>query len=286
MVGFFRDIYSLRKELGEILRDGRREIGEIMTDGFKEIVIKGNEDYKTSYEKRDEAAQVLSNARSRYNSVYNNVQNTYERVCELVEEHYSYKVDLYQKFQSEYAPFIEEYIEEIQIKKNNLEFSQTSEGIPFQASASSYISAIRPANITGVLGGYESIMQRKRVKEADDMLEEAIEIKARLNRECENLKSLKSNLLLVEKVIKEERSIIGRLLEPLKGKVDDAKTMLHASIYAESQVKEAEKIIDIINLLEKTLTTQFLQSEAVITQQYQNLSKQIRSLENQLSRGR
>ncbi|MEA1011847.1 hypothetical protein U2H24_19610 [Bacillus cereus] len=282
-MGFFKDIFSLGKELGGIIKDGRREIGEIMTDGFKEIVIKGNEDYKTSYEKRDEAVQVLSNARAHYNSVYNNVQNTYERVCGLVEEHYSYKVDLYQKFQSEYAPFIEEYIKEIQIKKKNFEFSQTLEGLPFQASASSYISSLSIGGL-GVPNG--SIMQRKRVKEADDMLEEAIEIKVRLNRECEDLKNLKSNLLLVEKVIKEERSIIGRLLEPLKGKVDDAKTMLHASIYVESQVEEAEKIIDIINLLEKTLTTQFLQSEAVITQQYQKLTKQIQSLENQLSRGR
>lgn len=49
-MGFFRDMFELGKELGEIVRDGSRELREISTDGFKEMVIKGNSDYKTSYE--------------------------------------------------------------------------------------------------------------------------------------------------------------------------------------------------------------------------------------------
>ena len=126
------------------------------------------------------------------------------------------------------------------------------------------------------------VEQSKRVKEANNNLGEAKKCQARINVECERLKKLKSNLHYVEETVNEERRLIERLLNPLKKKMEQADLMLNSSNISKSQLKELEEAISIIAILENTLTTEFLQDSAAITEKYQNVIKQLLEMENQI----
>lgn len=284
-MGFFKEIFSLGKELGEILSDGRKELTEIMTDGFKEMVIKGNNDYKTSFEKKDEAKSIVANARSKYNTAFDEVQAKFVQVQQMVDQHYQFKVEMYNRIKQEHSSTVEKYIKKYEMKKKEFELSYAAQGSPFNAAALAVAAKFATGSLP-VLAGMDLLSQRKRVQEADDFLDDAKEIRAKLNLECEKLRKIKSNLILVEEAIKEERKLIGRLLGPLEEKMSQLEKILKSFVKKKTQMKEAEDAISIIKLLEQTLTTQFLQDKAVITKQYKELMSQLGNMEQKIHQGR
>jgi hypothetical protein len=283
-MGFLKELFETAKYIVDITKETKEEIGEILTDGFKEIVIKGNNDYKTSHEKRDEAYNIVYNAESKYERVYKDVSNTYEKVSNLLKEHHSYKVNLYGEIKQVQAPLINEYINKLdnikrttKAKEGKLSFTDVS----FLSNIGSNIMPMSQNNLDFFRG---SILRRKRVEEANGLLEDARTIRAEINAECEKLNRVKSNLQLVNKTIEEERSLIERFVKPYKDKIMNMGEILDHGNFTNENVIDIENSINILMLLEKTLTTQFLQDEAKITNQYQLLTKKLRDLESQLSK--
>lgn len=287
-MSFFRNIVEVGKiladsgkELGEILSDGRKEFTEIMTDGFKEMVIKGNNDYKTSYEKNSEAGEILSKARRKYDAFFGAIQEDILCVETLIDDHYAYKKKLYEEIKSQYGATVEKYISDYELQRKAFYASHSEDSNPFMPAAAAVIGTLGTGFVGGVIG-MDLIQQRTRVREADAYLQEAKKIKAKLELECGRIRVLKSNLVFVEKSIYEERSLIERLYRPLKEKMKHTEELLASDFTDESDVQDAEQAIEIIRMLEKTLTTQFLQDEAVITTQYQELTKQLERLVRQI----
>lgn len=286
-MGFFKDMFSLGKELFDVLGEGRKEFKELMTDGFKEMVIKGNNDYKTSFEKRDEANRIISSARSRYNRTFQEVEAALHLVQQQIKHHYQFKLEKYKQLHSTYAADIEKYVQQYELKKKEYEQSYLSfdqHNLSFPIFSSSIAGFVSHKRIDQML--FELAEQRKRVKEADYMLEEARRIRAELDLECEKLKRLQSNLSLVEKTINEERSLIERLLHPMVEKMQHTKGMLSSTVNTREQLEEIERAIQIIKLLEKTLITQFLGDNSKITQQYKDVINQLREMEKQMNERR
>lgn len=286
-MGFFKDMFSLGKELFDVLDEGRKEFKELMTDGFKEMVIKGNNDYKTSFEKRDEANRIISSARSRYNRTFQEVEAALHLVQQQIKHHYQFKLEKYKQLHSTYAADIEKYVQQYELKKKEYEQSYLSfdqHNLSFPIFSSSIAGFVSHKRIDQML--FELAEQRKRVKEADYMLEEARRIRAELDLECEKLKRLQSNLSLVEKTINEERSLIERLLHPMVEKMQHTKGMLSSTVNTREQLEEIERAIQIIKLLEKTLITQFLGDNSKITQQYKDVINQLREMEKQMNERR
>jgi AraC-like DNA-binding protein len=287
-MSFFRNIAEVGKifadsgkELGQILSDGRKEFTEIMTDGFKEMVIKGNSDYKTSYEKNSEAGEILYKARRKYDVLFDNVHADILCVETLIDDHYVYKKKLYEEIKSQYGATVEEYITDYHLRRKAFYSSHSEDSNPFMPAVAAVIGTLGAGLVGGVVG-MDLIQQRTRVKQADAHLQEAKKIKAKLELECGRLRVLKTNLAFVEKSIYEERSLIERLYRPLKEKMKQTEELLASDFTDECDVQDAEQAIEIIRMLEKTLTTQFLQDEAVITTQYQDLTKQLEQLVRQL----
>ncbi|MEH7886383.1 hypothetical protein V7654_18950 [Bacillus sp. JJ1609] len=287
-MGFFRNVVEVGKifadsgkELGQILSDGRKEFTELMTDGFKEMVIKGNNDYKTSYEKNSEAGEILYEARRKYDVLFDDVHTEILCVETLIDDHYIYKKKLYEEIKSQYGATVEKYITDYHLQRKAFYSSQTEDSNPFMPAAAAVIGTLGLGLVGGVIG-MDLIQQKTRVKQADAYLQESKKIKAKLELECERLRVLKTNLAFVEKSIYEERSVIERLYRPLKEKMKHTEELLASNFTDESDVQDAEQAIEIIKMLEKTLTTQFLQDQAVITIQYQELTKQLEQLVRQL----
>ncbi|TLS54106.1 hypothetical protein FE782_01815 [Paenibacillus antri] len=290
-MGFFREMFDLGKEFGQILSDGRKELTEIMTDGFKEMVIQGKSDYKTSFEKREEASGIISSARSRYNDTFKEVEAKIKQTEKLVEAHYAYKGEKYDKLKSDYAPTVKKYIARMEFERRERGANTaTVVGTLFAASvASSALTMATRVNPVAFLGGVlltDLISQRKRVREANEMLDEAREYRARIDAECEKLRKVKSNLTYIEMSVNEERKLIDRLLKPLELKMRETAKILGSKNPSQRELEEATQAIAIIQLLEQTLTTQFLQGNAEITRQYKDLTKRLVEMEQKLSQGR
>lgn len=292
-MGFFRGIVEVGeifadfgKEMGQVLSDGRKEFTELMTDGVKEMVIKRNNDYKTSYEKTNDANKLLCEARARYNMIFNGVQNKINDVEIQIENHYAFKMKLYEEIKCKYGSTVEKYVK-YRLRKKEFNPSQKTVTVPFRTTATVLATSIglgiigKVGGIAGVIG-MDLIEQKKRVSQANALAEEAKEIQAKLKLESVKLEKLKTNLKLVESNINEERSLIERLYNPLQEKMKQTEELMMSSFNMDSNVNEVGKAIEIIMLLEKLLTTQFLQDSAVITKQYKDLTKQLHILVEQL----
>ncbi|UII56551.1 hypothetical protein LS684_03450 [Cytobacillus spongiae] len=308
-MSFFKNVFETGKilvesgkELGGILSQGRKEFTELMTDGFKEMVIKGNNNYKSSYQKIEEAERIVSKARYHYDAVFGDVQLKLDALQQEVEAHYKYKVGLYEQLKKEYSNTVENFLQKYKLKKKEYQISTNRSSsdfdIPFNSIVGTVLSELTKTTgfkltttvaskgivrtIPVTLIALDLIEQSKRVKDAEINLSEAKKFRARIDVECERLKKLKSNLYYVEETMNEERRLIQRLLNPLKKKMEQTDQLLNSSLITKTQLTELEVAISIIAILEKTLTTEFLQDSALITEEYQNVIKQLLEMENQI----
>lgn len=279
-MGFLSNLWNTAKGIAEITKQTSDELREIATDGFKEIVIKGNSDYKTSYEKRDEANQIVASAESSFRNVVDDVMSVYNNVKKSVEDHYKYKKSIFEKVTKEYAPSVVRFSAYVQQKKLDTSSKAFSIG-------NSSISTFQPMqNFVGssgfnLLGDF--LLQRKRVAEADQMLEEAKEYRAKIRMESEKLRSIKANLTLIDKHLKEERSLLKRLTSPIEKAISNMKNIEGKTSISQKELEESEQLIEVFNLFEKILITRFVKDDGQITQEYTLVYRQLIDFEKKIN---
>ncbi|MDE3839071.1 hypothetical protein C0966_06770 [Bacillus methanolicus] len=279
-MGFLRDLWQTAKEIAYITKQTADEIKEIATDGFKEIVIKGNSNYKTSYEKRDEVNQIVTCAESSYRNVVNDVMSVYYRVMSLVEDHYRYKSSVLERILKEYVPSVARFTAFMEQKKLDLQ------NYVFSSGFSNSLDLKLMNNFTSALGFEflgDFLRQRKRVAEADEMLEEAKKYRAELHLEMEKLRYIKANLTLIEKHIKEERTLIERLTNPIEIVIIRIKNLEGRNVFDQKEIKEAENVVEIFKLFEKILTTRFVNNDGQITNEYNQIYRQLVDYEEKIN---
>jgi hypothetical protein len=294
-LGFFDKL----REFGDIIKDAKQdwkdnvapafqEVGETATDGFKEMVIKKNSNYQTSYEKVESANSIFSSAKRRHRDLSKQVNNFYEETNNLVKEHFQYKQELREsvlvKYQSQLINF-----SKLDLNQKLLAGSSVSGfqpiinatkmiGTGLALTGISSISRLNPALLGLSVAGwvYE---KNKRVEAANEYLAEAKQFQSRVNVEMEKLRSLKSELMLIQNKIKEEKRLLHTLVNKLEQITVSLSTIVRKEKLSLEDKEMAEASILIASAINDALVTRFVNDSGKITSEYNKVLVNLKRLE-------
>lgn len=296
-MSFFEDVIEIGEAfgelivgLGEVAVESTQEFGELMTDGVKEIVIKGNDDYHTSFELKDEADGIISSARLRFTRASEEVTNYYDETKKLLEKHFNYKKEINNRILPGCVKNIRDFIKlpNTCINANLNFYSFGNDEINLNVVTSAFSEGLLIKSLKGLgnlnpvtfgLGfGGMIISQHKRKEESEEYLSEAKYYKDDVNLKVAKLKTVKSKLALIRKKIEEERNLIDNLIEKIKALLNDSFDLINRN-----EIDKAQKAIKIANIINITLKTQFIDEKGDISDEYNNISNELKQLEMQLN---
>jgi hypothetical protein len=291
-----------RDDWNENVAPAFREVGETATDGFKEMVIKRNSDYKTSYEKMDIANTMIDEAKVKYEEAVKGLERFYQKTNKLVMEHYQFKQSLHEDLLQEKQHLINEFAR-MRMEKRRVDHPSGSfmtlaggnlltriaatgltssfVGAGFVTSGLSAFGKLNPALVGISVAGW-FIEKNKRVAAANEHLKNAEAFKREVKVKIEEIYSVKSRLVLIQKKIKEERSLIERLLVKLEKSTQDFSDLKDRVKLSETENQRAEAMVLIANAINDTLTTQFLIKTGRVSTRYNDMLNNLKQVESLL----
>jgi hypothetical protein len=295
-MGFFSELFDLAEELGTIIKEGGEELGEILTDGFKEMVIEGNSNYQTSFEKRDSANSIISSADSRLKRISNEVTDYYEETKRIVERHFNDKSEMLNKILPEQKRIINNFV-----KFNGIKTDYTNSAFQFGSAISTGLiasSIVNPISTTSIIFSTElsflaklnpitfglgiglmAFSQRQRVEAANGYLEDARTYRSETDVKIAELETIRCKLTLIRNKVQEEKEILDNLIAKLKRIVNSLSTSMSNG----SNKNKIETSLQIANLINKSITTHFIDSECNVTSEYNKVINQLKELRSKLS---
>jgi hypothetical protein len=142
----------------------------------------------------------------------------------------------------------------------------------------SSISRLNPALLGLSVAGwvYE---KNKRVEAANEYLAEAKQFQSRVNVEMEKLRSLKSELMLIQNKIKEEKRLLHTLVNKLEQITVSLSTIVRKEKLSLEDKEMAEASILIASAINDALVTRFVNDSGKITSEYNKVLVNLKRLE-------